>query len=292
MSVDKLQEKIRKCKNATVVDLFATPELIPPYILEEEVDFLSAYSRFCRELLLGLKGIVPAVRFSYGGFALLGEGGVALLKALLGFAGDLGYYVLLDGVEALSAHSAQRNAHLIFSQDAGLCFDGLILSSYIGSDGLRPYVQSAIACGKGLYVVARTANRSAPELQDLLTGSRLVHAAAADIANRLADSTVGKSGYAQIGIVAGASSADSLRNLRSKYKYLFLLLDGSDYPNANAKNCGLAFDALGHGAAACAGSSITAAWKEEDADPADYVVCAVRSAERMKKNLARYVTIL
>lgn len=292
MSVDKLQERIRKCKNPSVVDFFATPEQIPPHILQEEGNFTAAYNRFCRELLQGLKGIVPAVRFSCGGSALLGDGGIPLLRDLLQFAADQGFYVFLDGVEALSAHSAQRNAELMFSQELGLSFDGLILSSYIGSDGLRPFAQKAIAEKKGLYVVARTANRSAPELQDLLTGSRLVHAAAADISNRLADSTVGKSGYGQIGVMAGASSAESLRNLRAKYKYLFLLLDGYDYPNSNAKNCAYAFDSLGHGAAACASSSITAAWLDDSTDGKDYIDCAVRSAERMKKNLTRYITIL
>ena len=72
---------------------------------------------------------------------------------------------------------------------------------------------------------------------------------------------------------------------------MFLLLDGYDYPNANAKNCSFAFDKLGHGAAACAGVSVTAAWMEEDSENT-YVTLAVEAAERMKKNLTRYVTIL
>lgn len=91
--------------------------------------------------------------------------------------------------------------------------------------------------------------------------------------------------------MAAASSADSLRTLRTKYKYIFLLLDGFDYPNANAKNCSFAFDALGHGAMACAGLSVTAAWMDNDS-PSEYVIAAVNAAERAKKNLNRYVTIL
>ena len=89
--------------------------------------------------------------------------------------------------------------------------------------------------------------------------------------------------------MAGASSGDSLRALRSKYSRLFLLLDGYDYPNANAKSCSYAFDKLGHGAAACAGESILTAWKDAEGDWAELAVAA---AERMKKNLNRYVTIL
>ena len=91
-------------------------------------------------------------------------------------------------------------------------------------------------------------------------------------------------------ILHGASNANSLKTLRGKYKSLFLLLDGYDYPNANAKNCSFAFDALGHGAAACAGVSIAGAWQTtEEEDP---LAAALEAAERMRKNLTRYITVL
>ena len=115
--------------------------------------------------------------------------------------------------------------------------------------------------------------------------------AAADIISRQGENAVGKCGYSQVGAVAAASSADSLRALRGKYSRLFLLLDGLDYPNANAKNCSYAFDKLGHGAAACGGSCIAAAW-QDDGEDCDYLEKAKQGAERMKKNLTRYITVL
>ena len=145
---------------------------------------------------------------------------------------------------------------------------------------------------KDLFVVVRTANRSAPELQDLLTGSRLVHLAAADIVKRFAEPMIAKCGYSNVAAVAAASSADSLRTLREKYKSIFMLLDGYDYPNANAKNCSAAFDKLGHGAAACAGTSVTAAWLDAPGEAQEYVSLAVEAAQRMKKNLTRYIVLL
>ncbi len=288
MSVDKLQDRIRKTKNPTVVELSATKEQLPPYILEAEGSFPRAYGRFCQELLLGLKGTVPAVRFSVSFFALMGPEGMALMERLLTNAADLGYYVLLDGVEALSPQMAEAAAQGLMQ----LPCDGLIVSSCIGSDALKPYVSRLKSSGKSLFAVLRTANRSAPELQDLMTGSRLVYMAAASKVNFLGEPFIGKRGYSQIGGLAAASSADSLRQLRSKYPKLFLLLDGYDYPNSNAKHCSFAFDQLGHGAAACAGSSILCAWKEEQAPENEFVASAFRAAERMKKNLTRYITIL
>ena len=148
------------------------------------------------------------------------------------------------------------------------------------------------SCEKDLFVVLRTANKSAAELQDLLTGSRLVHMAAADIVYRQCEPLVGRSGYSRIAAVGPASVADVLKKLRARYKSLFLLLDGYDYPNANAKNCSFAFDKLGHGAIACSGAGITCAWIADEANGEEYVRCAVEAAERMKKNLLRYITVL
>lgn len=290
MSVDKLQEKIRKLKNPTVIDLTVMPETIPPCILQEQGDFCDAYKVFAKALLDGLKEIVPAVRFDFGSFALLGSKGLETLEEVLKLAKDLGYYVLLSGVDVLSAQSAEHAATVLLSGRCKWYFHGLILTAYIGSDALKPYVSGLKDSGKTLFVVARTANKTAPEIQDLLTGSRLVHVAKTDIINRFAEPLMAKCGYSQVAVMAAASSADSLRTLRTKYKYLFLLLDGCDYPNANAKNCSFAFDRLGHGAAACAGSSVTAAWQDEP--QADYVTAAVNAAQRLKKNLNRYVTIL
>lgn len=286
MSVDKLQEKIRKLKNPSVVDLSVTESQIPPHILEEEGSFAKAYCRFCRELLEALKGVIPAVRFSYSWFAVMDI--FPVFEELTAFASQLGYYVIADAPETLSAQTAELAAQKML---ATAC-DGILVSSYIGSDAVKPYVKKLKTSGKALFVVIRTANRTAVELQDLMTGSRLVHIAAADIVNHMGEPYPCRCGYNQIGVLASASAADSLRTLRTKYKNVFLLLDGYDYPNANAKNCSYAFDKLGHGAAACAGISVTAAWQTEGSDGTDYTAQAVQAAERMKKNLTRYISVL
>ena len=291
MSIDFLQEKIRKLKNPSVIDFTVSKDQIPSHILYECGSLAEGYGRFCRELLEGLRDVVPAVRFSVGCFALLGQQGMAVLQQTLNLAKELGFYVLLDGIQILSPVQAQLEAQALFDPEVNWKFDALVTSACIGSDGLKPFADQIKKTDKALFAVLRTGNKSAAELQDLLAGPRLVHSAAADIVNRLGEPMPGRCGYNRLGGVAGASSADSLRTLRSKYNRIFLLLDGYDYPNANAKNCSFAFDKLGHGAAACAGSSVTAAWTEEGREDA-YVALAVEAAERMKKNLTRYVTIL
>ncbi len=290
MAIDRLQDKIRKMKNPAVINFSVLPEHIPAFIQEENGTFLKAREVFCIRLMEGLKDTVPGVRFSFPAFALAGAAGLESLSVLLQTAKKLGYYVLLDGVEALSAQDAKQFAAAVMDESSPWYFDGLIITCYIGSDGIRPYLPLLKETGKDLFVVVRTANRTATELQDLLTGTRWMHMANTDIVNRFTLDMEGRYGYSQLAVVAAASSADSLKNLREKYKGIFLLLDGGDYPNANAKNCSYAFDPLGYGAAACLGTSVIGAWTEAD-DGGKFVELAVEAAQRMKKNLTRYITI-
>ena len=291
MSIDVLHSKIRKLKNPSVIDFGIKTDAIPPHLLEEEGSPAQAYARFCRELMAELKDFVPAVRFSFGAFGLYGAVGLQLLESLLKEAAEMGFYVILDAPEVLSPWSADRTAEAIFGAGAFPC-DALLISGFIGSDGIKPFLPWCKDGSHSVFVMVRSANKSAAELQDLLIGSRLVHGAATETVNRLGEQAPGTCGYSRIGAVASAGSPDSLRNLRLKYNRVFLLVDGLDYPSGNAKNCSLAFDRFGYGAAVCAGPSVTAAWKEGESDGKDYVSLAKQAAERMKKNLTRYVTIL
>ena len=285
-----LHEKVRKLKNPSVIDFRVNHECIPQHLLEEEGEYGKAYLRFCREILTGLKGVVPAVRFGFDDFALLGGDGLISLSQLMKEAGKMGFYVLLDSPQILSPWGADRVAETIFGGENYPC-DGIVISPYIGTDAMKPFVPYC-KNGKDLFVVLRSPNKSAAELQDLLTGTRLMHHAAADFVNRLGEGYIGKSGYSRIAATVSATAPNSVKNIRNGYKNMFLLVDGVDYPSGNYKNCSCAFDRLGYGAVVCAGPSVTAAWKEAQTDGRDYVAQAQQAAERMKKNICRYVTIL
>lgn len=285
--MDQLQEKIRKLKNPSMVDFTLLPEELPAHLLENDKSVVDGYGQFCRELLQGLKGIVPALRFSYDLFALQGAEGLALLDELLAMARKLGFYIALDGPEMLNVRVAGLSSMML----AERC-DGLILSPYVGSDVIKVFEQCCKEQGTDLFFAVRTANRSALEIQDLLTGSRHVYTATADVVSRYAEGMLERSGYSRMGLLASAGAPSALTELRSKYKRLYLLVDGLDTPSGNAKNASLAFDRLGHGAVVCAGEGITRAWTEAQTDGLDYVEQAVAAAQRMQKNLMRYIDIV
>lgn len=282
MSMDLLQEKIRKTKSPILVDLAIMPEHIPAAFLQEHTE-AEAMNAYCRELLNGLKGKVAGVRFNFDQWALLDQ--LQMLRKLMEFAQELGYFVLLDGPVTMTPWAAQRAASMFASWP----MDAMLICPYIGSDALKPFL-AACKDGKALFLAVRTPNKTAPELQDLMTGARLVHVAAADHVNRHGESILGKCGYSQLGILTAATSANAVKVLREKFNRMFLLVDGLDYPGGNGKNCSYGFDRFGHGCAMSVGPAITAAWTEnQEADP---IECAQQAIERIRNNMNRYITIL
>ncbi len=291
MSIDLLQERIRKVKTPLVVDFSVGMSELPPHI-RAGVPLQEAYGRFCRELLEGLQGNAAGVRFSFDRFALLGDAGLQQLRQLLQMAKNAGYCVLLDGPGISTPWMADWTAEALLGPDGLYDCHALILSPYIGSDGMRPFADFCRSGEKSVFFTVRSPNKSASELQDLLTGSRLVHLAAADVVNRHGQAVLGRCGYSEFGALASATAPAVLANLRKKYNRMFLLVDGCDYPGGNVKNCVSAFDRFGHGAAISAGPSVVAAWSAAETDGTDYVEQARQAALRLKSNVSRYLTIL
>ena len=289
VSLERLQEKIRKSKMPVVLDLFPGGSTLPPCIRENSKTELDGYAHFAISLLERLKGTVPGVRFSFSGFAAEGPEGLQVLSRLTERAKRLGYCVLLTVPEAMSSREAEHFADTFFAPRCPWSFDILVTSAYLGTDSVRPYVEKLKDSNRDLLVVVRTGNKSAPELQDLLTGGRLVHMAAADKINRLAQELVGRWGYSRIGLVAAPGVGGTLR---TKYPQMFFLLDSYDYNNVSAKKCAAAFDKYGHGAAVLAGTKISQAWLAAQTDGYDYAEQAALAVERIQRNLTGSVTIL
>lgn len=288
MSIDVLQEKIRKLKNPSVIDFTAVQ--IPTYLSAEEGSDAAAYKRFCTELLDGLSEIVPVARFHVNLFAMYGAAGMDAMAYVLQRARDCGYYILLDMPGFASPAEAEFACKRAFA--GNWQFDGQVLQPYLGTDGMKSFVTSCLDAKKTVFFLARTPNKSAADLQDLLTGSRVVHQTVVETAKRLGNHAFGRCHYNEVGALVSATAPSGIRSLRRSFPELFFLMDGLDAVGGNASNCSHGFDRVGHGAAACASASVTNAWITAEADEKEYVSCAKQAAERMKKNLTRYVTIL
>ena len=134
--------------------------------------------------------------------------------------GDIGH----TAESYASAHL--ENPELTGLEDT-LVSDAMTVNGYFGIDGIEPFAKTATKQGKGVFVLVRTSNPSSGEIQDFADSQGVkMYEKVAEIVNKIADKPerIGKSGYSNIGMVVGGTSAEVTSSLRNKYpKSLFLV---------------------------------------------------------------------
>ena len=306
MSVDILQAKIRKLKNPTLVQFAAREELIPPALLERHREslgetpeaFCAAVREFCVPILEKLHGLVPAVGFDAACFLSLGAQGISLMQELLRRARHLGFYVLLDGNFTAYGAEAAMMAQSVFGRfgPEGLghsiyeC-DAVTICAYHGSDSVKPYLPYLKGDSpKNVFISIKSPNRSSREVQDLISGDRVVHTALADMTLRWSLDLFSKNGYGEVCAAVSATNSMALQQLRRKYDQLFFLVKGLDSPGGTLRTAAHAFDRLGHGAIVSSGDLVPGAWRGGSGE--DWVERAVAAAEKLKDQLDDHVQVL
>lgn len=306
MSIDVLQAKIRKLKNPSAVGLDPQLAYIPQHIQNEAFaqcgmtleGAAKAYEWFCTGILDALHNVVPAVKIQSAYFEALGHFGVAAMERLCQKAKEMEYYVIMDhmrgDVGMVAEACAQTYLGSIQVGDRAYTpydCDGITVNGYLGSDGISPFLPYCKE-GKNTFLLVRTSNKSSREVQDLISGDRVIHTVMADLAMRWSGDLFGKSGYSEIAVVVGATNPSILKNLREKYERLFFLVPGYGTQGGNAKDVQYAFDRFGHGALVSASRSILCAWQKEETDGLEYQRYAKEAAEKMRDDILKYITIL
>ena len=289
VSVDTLQAKIRKKKNPTVVAMDLRENLLPKSCLEAaNGDLAAAYIAFGTAMLEALAPVIPAVKFNTAYYEVLGAAGMTALETLCKKAKALGLCVMVETNRCDPEAAAELAAQACFGP--ALDADAVCISAFSGSDGVRPYLPYCRDGEKSVFLLARTGNKSAREVQDLLSGDRVIHTVMMDLAMRWSTDLFEKSGYSRIGVVFGAADVHSLQTLRQRYDRLFFLVPGHGIQGLPVRDLRYAFDKFGHGAIVEAAGGILDAWQKVDSD--DYAGSAVAAAEKLRDDLARHVTVI
>lgn len=310
MSMDVLQEKIRKKKNPTVAGLDPTLDYIPRRLIDEAFakygetlrGAAEAYRLFSRGLIDALADVVPAVKPQSAYYEVLGSAGIAVLEEIVAYAREKGLYVIVDAKrgDIGSTCEAYARAYLGSVQVGGNTLapfdaDSVTVNGYLGTDALKPFTALCRERNKSIFLLVKTSNPSSRELQDLIAGERVVHTVIADLAVRLTDKErlVGKAGWSAIGAVVGATHPQDLKALRAKYPQLFFLVPGYGAQGGRAGDVQYAFDQFGHGAIVNSSRGIMCAWKKtKDGTGMDYQEAARQEAIRMRNDICRFVTVL
>ena len=140
---------------------------------------------------------------------------------------------------------------------------GLIIIGYLGTDGIKPFIDVCNARDKGIFVLVKTSNPSSGEFQDVLTQEgRPVYELVGQKVNEWgALSMEGK--YSNVGAVVGATYPEQGRLLRQQMPHTFILAPGYGAQGATGRDLSYFFDEEGLGAIVNSSRGIIAAWQKD-----------------------------
>lgn len=300
MSFDILQAKILEMKNPTVVGLDPLPEYVPVHIMDRHIAEKGATLRAASDALYefncglidALYDIIPAVKPQSAYYELLGAEGVETLKKTSDYARAKGLYVIADVKRGDIGSTAEAySAAYLGSVNIGgtvikpFDFDAITVNGYLGSDGIKPFLELSEKNDKAIFVLVKTSNPSSAELQDQDVGGRTLYTVVGDLIDRLAKDTCGRYGFSRIGAVVGATYPEELKFLRQRFKQTFFLVPGYGAQGGGAQDVAYAFDGRGCGAVINSSRAIICAWKKTGHDGRDYAEAARAEALRMRNDL-------
>jgi orotidine-5'-phosphate decarboxylase len=216
-----------------------------------------------------------AVKPQLACFERLGSHGWAALEQIVATAHEHGLLVIADGKRGDVAQSAAAYGQALvghtdgpFGEVPGLGADAFTANPLLGRDALEPMLAAADANGAGCFVLVRTSNPGAAEIQDepddLPLRTRL-----ARMVDELGERRVGRdSGLSDVGAVTGATRPELLAELRELMPRAIFLLPGVGAQGGRAEDLGPAFAPHPAAGLVSASRSIVDAHAEAGGDPA------------------------
>ena len=260
---DKLIESIIRLKNPSVIGLDPDMGKIPACYkagrpvgqpMESAAETIAAFNR---DIIDAVADIVPAVKPQMAFYEKYGSCGVSAFEKTVAYAKSRGLIVIEDAKRNDIGNTAQAYAdgHLGMVElpdgtcAASLDADFLTVTPFLGSESLRPFVEACIRHNKGIFVLVRTSNASAGEIQDAVTSEgQTVSRCLARYVAAQAEASVGARGYSPIGAVVGATYPEEAVLLRSLMPKSWLLVPGYGAQGGGAKDVLPCFNPDGLGA--------------------------------------------
>lgn len=138
------------------------PRLLLAWGLDDSAAGLERFALSCVE---ALAGAVPVVKPQSAFFERHGAAGVGVLERTVAEARAAGALVLLDVKRGDIGSTMQAYADAYLDPSSPLAADAVTLSPYLGFGSLAPAVDTALAVGAGVFVLALTSNPEGPEVQ-------------------------------------------------------------------------------------------------------------------------------
>ncbi len=294
--IDKLIDAIIRKQNPTCVGLDTDFSYLPDEMREGMATFegvAEAIIEFNMNIIDKVCDIVPAVKVQVAYYEQYGFEGLRAFDYTVNYAKGRGMYVIADCKrnDIGSTAKCYSTAYLGKTDINGKKMnafpaDMLTVNGYLGTDGIKPFVDDCKQNDKGIFVLVKTSNPSSGELQNLkLESGEYVYEKMGALVESWGKDCVGKYGYSDVGAVVGATHPEEAANIRSKFKNVFFLIPGYGAQGGNAGMIKSCFDSRGLGGIVNNSRGIICAYKKPEYSGMDYAEAARAACIDMQEDL-------
>jgi len=272
---DRLCTEIARKQSQVVVGLDPRLGRLPEELRPSGNDVrkaAEAFIAFNRLVIEAVSRHAVAVKPQVAFYEALGCEGMRAYAETIRLAREAGLLVIGDVKRNDIAGTAAAYAAAHLGTPAGegggdFVADAITVNPYLGEDGIRPFVNSAAAHGRGLFALVKTSNPSSADIQDLDCGGRPLYERVAALVERWGAPHRGACGYSCLGAVVGATFPDELARLRELMPHTLFLVPGFGAQGGGVGDVLAAFDADGLGAVVNSSRGIIFAYERRPSVP-------------------------
>ena len=196
-----------------------------------------------------LAGRVAIVKPQSAFFEQLGPDGHRVLERVVARARERALLVLLDAKRGDVGSTADAYARAYLEPGSVIRADALTVNPYPGLDTLEPFASRARSFGRGVFVLVRTSNPGASDLQGLAVsgpgesagqtlgpGEPLFRVLARSLAPLSRELVGPESGWSSLGVVVGATWPAQAEAIRAQLPTSIFLVPGYGAQGGRAKD--------------------------------------------------------
>lgn len=224
MLIDRLYEEVNS-KGNVCVGLDTCLEYIPEDFREKYHFEEDALFRFNQRIIDATTDVAACFKVQIAYYEALGIKGLMAYKKTLEYIRSRGSIAISDIKRGDISSTASMYAKAHFEGDFETDF--ITLSPYMGMDSIEPYLDYVRNKEKGIFVLVRTSNEGAKDIEFLNTkDGKKVYETVGEKIQVLGESFVGDCGYSSIGGVIGCTHREDAVKLREKFSSTFFLIPG------------------------------------------------------------------
>lgn len=281
MIIDRLYARVKE-RSPICLGLDPSEDVYPPGFSAKFGSAAEAALRFCQEVAAATADLVACFKVQIAHFEALGVEGLRAYRDLLRGLRQEGHIVIADVKRGDIPSTALYYARAHLAGEFAAHF--LTINAYFGHDALTPFLPYLETGEHGLFVLVRTSNPSAAELQELLVEGRPLYEHVAEKLVFWGEKFRGRCGYSLVGAVVGAHRP-ALARLRSRFSSLFFLVPGYGAQGGKAEDVQPAFRE-GNGAVVVAARSILGAHRGKPQAAERFSLYAREAVQAMAADLA------